>query len=279
MTVLDATQVSDGVPALSDALLHQEARRILQRLAETGSVLAVAADMDKAVVVRETEGESNRIAVVDRHIAEAMALKNWICCAAPGRISRYGITGAGRIALEQLQRDASADEAGFVETEAAFLGADTDLKKATPRPRKRYGVVETPLMLLARRRDPGGARFLSEALVRAGERLREDFEMAQVTLSPEAAWEEVLATFEGGQEESSARATMSARQSVCRALTDLGPGLSDVTLRCCCFLEGLETAEKKMGWSARSGKIVLRIALQRLKLHYDSLGDAASMMG
>ena len=44
-----------------------------------------------------------------------------------------------------------------------------------------------------------------------------------------------------------------------RVLRDLGPGLSEIALRCCCYLEGLETAEKRMGWSARSGKIVLRI--------------------
>ena len=52
------------------------------------------------------------------------------------------------------------------------------------------------------------------------------------------------------------------------ALTDLGPGLGDVVLRCCCHLEGLEAAERRMGWSARSGKIVLRIALQRIAKHY-----------
>ena len=58
------------------------------------------------------------------------------------------------------------------------------------------------------------------------------------------------------------------------ALRNLGPGLGDVALRVCCFLEGLETAEKRMGWSARSGKVVLRIALQRLKRHYDDLGES-----
>ena len=58
------------------------------------------------------------------------------------------------------------------------------------------------------------------------------------------------------------------------ALRDLGPGLADVALRCCCFLEGLEAAEKRMGWSARSGKIVLRIALQRLHQHYEAAGGS-----
>ena len=71
-----------------------------------------------------------------------------------------------------------------------------------------------------------------------------------------------------------------ARSRVVGALRELGPGLSDVALRCCCYLEGLESAEKRMGWSARSGKIVLRIALQRLKRHYDeTLTPESQMIG
>lgn len=40
------------VPA-DDATLAREARRILRRLAEPGAVLAIASDMEKAVVMRE----------------------------------------------------------------------------------------------------------------------------------------------------------------------------------------------------------------------------------
>ena len=63
------------------------------------------------------------------------------------------------------------------------------------------------------------------------------------------------------------------------ALRELGPGMGDLVLRVCCFLEGIELTERRLGWSARSGKIVLRIALQRLKRHYADLGDSAGLMG
>ncbi len=61
---------------------------------------------------------------------------------------------------------------------------------------------------------------------------------------------------------------MEARERFAKALNCLGPGLSDVALRTCCFLEGLEACERRMGWAARSGKVVLKIALERLVEHY-----------
>jgi hypothetical protein len=50
--------------------------------------------------------------------------------------------------------------------------------------------------------------------------------------------------------------------------------LAEVAVCCCCFEQGLEKLEQIMGWSARSGKILLRIGLQRLKLYYDKLHGA-----
>ncbi len=268
---------------LTEERLNREALRVLRRLCEKGAVLAVAAEMDKAVVVRETDAGQNRTAVVDREVAQAMALKTWISCDAPGRISRYAITAAGRSALGRLMAQAENTASGFEESQAAFMGrteAPEDEDGAQSRRRIRYGIAESPLTLLARRRDRDGSHFLPDALVRAGERLREDFEMAQLGTTPRADWPDILTGAAQPAPVDARNASARAAQArVLGALRDLGPGLADVALRCCCFLEGLESAEKTLGWSARSGKIVLRIALQRLRRHYAELGDSAGLMG
>ena len=84
--------------ALTDEqTIAREARRILRRLNEPGSVLAIAPDMDKAAVLREfPDGRTTRTAVTGREVAQAFALKDWIVCRKPGRVSSYGITTAGR---------------------------------------------------------------------------------------------------------------------------------------------------------------------------------------
>ncbi len=68
-------------PMADDTTLDREARRILRRLCETDAVLAVAQDMDKAVVLRPApDGTQTRTAVVDRKVALAFAVKDWITC-------------------------------------------------------------------------------------------------------------------------------------------------------------------------------------------------------
>ena len=48
--------------------------------------------------------------------------------------------------------------------------------------RMRYNLSESPLTGLARRHDKDGSPFLNDELVHVGERLREDFEIAQMGL-------------------------------------------------------------------------------------------------
>ena len=273
-----------------EATLSREAMRILRRLCETGAVLAVAADMEKAVVVRDTpSGGAARTAVVDTAVAQAMALKDWIAAGNAGRIIRYHITAAGRTALgDFIARSGPLPEPfdGMAEEAAGFDHAD--LRRAAEEEtetaaRNRLAIGESPLAALSRRRNKDGSAFLGEALVHAGERLREDFEVAQMESGTTQNWDHFLTA--GAQTSSragagGAQAPARARQRVQEALQALGPGLSDVALRCCCYLEGLETTEKRLGWSARSGKVVLRIALMRLKRHYDdTLGPGGALIG
>ncbi len=272
---------------LSEERLKSEARRILRHLCETGAVLAVSAEMDKAVVVRETAvGQSVRTGVVDREIAEAMALKDWISCGATGRIARYQITRTGRNALNHLLAEAENKSFGFADTQTMFTGplSDTDETddnddSAERSKRVRYNMAETPLSALSRRKDRDGKPFLSFDLVRAGERLREDYELGQMGPQLAKNWDKFLTGSEEFSDDTLGSGSRAARARAIGAIRDLGPGLGDVALRCCCHLEGLERAEKRMGWSARSGKIVLRIALQRLKRHYEELGDDGGLIG
>lgn len=261
---------------MDETRLSREAMTALRHLAEPGALLAIAEGMELAVVVREdVDGQTSRCATVTRELAQAMALKDWIDSdSAAGRVARYRITAQGRAWLRASMAAGENSAQGFAEGQARFFGA------TEAGPRKMPVAPDSPLAMLARRRDKDGAPFLSRDLVSAGERLREDFELAQMGPRITQDWSRFLtagsdqrAGAGGGDGASGARARLQA------ALTDLGPGLGDVALRCCCQLEGLESTEKRMGWSARSGKIVLRIALQHLARHYGAQGQGSAMIG
>ena len=270
---------------VEDEKTLQDIQRVLRRLCERGAVLAVAPEMEKAVVVRESEtGASQRTAVVDRSIAETLALRDWIGTARAGRVMRYRITAAGRHALEEMFGIVEMTEPKDVAEQHREWGEKTEADPETGQRRKfRYNLAESPLTALARRKGKDGEAFLSDDLVSAGERLREDFELAQMGPRVAQNWDRFMTggTRGGFSGDSGVgNGPDGARRRVANALSALGPGLGDVTLRCCCFLEGLETAEKRLGWSARSGKIVLRIALMQLKRHYDeTLGPGGGTIG
>lgn len=295
-----ASQIGDqeGVDAMSainrqkvtktnEELLGQEARRVLRRLAEPSAILVVAQDLEKAVVLKG----KLRMAVLEREVAQAFALKDWITMTRSGRVASYEISAAGRAALKRFLEEDAGAQAGFAEDQAGFqpfaaqhrfMGEREFHEVEGPR-RVRMNLAESPLGVLARRRDKDGEPFWTQDLVEVGERLREDFELAQMGPRVAQNWERFMTGGDRGgfnPDRAGGGGSERARDRVALALRDLGPGLGDMVLRCCCFLEGLEAVEKRLGWSARSGKIVLRIALMRLKRHYEDLyGGSSPMIG
>ena len=289
---------------IDDATILREGRRILRRLAEPGSVLAIAPDLEKAVVMREfPDGRTARTGVVERTVAQAFVLKDWISCRKSGRIASYELSATGRSALKRMMEAEEAGRFGMAEAAQSFEGQSfegrpfaaqhgewaqrevpgRDVTGGEGNRRARYNLAESPVAVLGRRREKDGKLFLEPDLVEAAERLREDFELAQMGPRVAQNWDRFLTPGDRGgyhSDSGGAEGPRAARDRVALALRDLGPGLGDVALRVCCFLEGIEAAERRMGWAARSGKIVLRIALQRLRRHYDeTYGRSGPLIG
>ncbi|TNJ41607.1 DUF6456 domain-containing protein [Phaeobacter sp. B1627] len=259
-----------------------DAARCLTMLTQSGAVLVAGRNLPKVIIVRGVQEDIHKT-VVDRHLAEILALLDWISCFSAGRVHRYRISKDGRSALATMMaaaenkkriRAETTTQSGISGVLAGADGGDDLVQK-----RARYGPQETPIQTLARLSDRQGKPFLTVEMLRAGERLREDFELAQIG---QHIAEERAVFAEGGCRSEARDYDRPARQAFQRsadALCALGPGLSDIALRCCCHLEGLEAAERELGWSARSGKIVLRIALEQLHQYYESLPPQNQMIG
>jgi hypothetical protein len=264
-TYTHSLQADAILPDLYEAALRPEAKTVLTHLREKNTVMALANEMENAIVVRtSTIGGLERIAVVQRRVAEFIITSAWVVPRQKGRITRYSLTATGWAALVAMREEKRKTVfAGAADTRVG-LNADKDTSA-----RRRFSTqAESPLKKLARRRDKDGQPLLENDLVAAGERLREDFELAKIEQKFEQGKETSLSPGQCGEEQVlSAPADYSKRVS--GALDDLGPELSEVVVRCCCNLEGIESVERLFGWPARSGRVVLRIALIHLKRHYD----------
>jgi hypothetical protein len=127
--------------------------------------------------------------------------------------------------------------------------------------------LESPLAWLARRRARGGGALIAPHQVQAGERLRRDFTFADLTPGSGSNWSGLMSNTGSGPIDPTD--TMAdARRRVHKALDAVGPEFSGLLLDVCCFLKGLEDVERERHWPSRSGKIVLRLALDRLARHY-----------
>lgn len=124
--------------------------------------------------------------------------------------------------------------------------------------------AESPLARLRLR------KVIDDVQFEAGERLRRDFTLAG--LSPRLGVDLTSPILPGarGQKVHAplTDTVLAAKQRFSTAMRAAGPGLNDLLFDVCCHLRGLGEAERAKRWPARSGKIVLAIALDRLAEHY-----------
>ena len=116
-------QTDQEVNTLTETELRRKGCDVLRLMAEPGALLVVASNMDKAVIVKDRDGAGpTRTKVVDKELAEALALKGWIQCHQRGRLARYSISPSGRDALGHLMAEVENAASGFAEMKPKFKG-------------------------------------------------------------------------------------------------------------------------------------------------------------
>jgi len=198
---------------------------------------------------------------------------------AHGTVVRADFERAQRLGLVEANTDGAGwrlSAKGRVAVRRLTCGSVEETRGEPVRPPE--NLEESPLAWLRRRRGKDGAALISEPQFMAGERLRADFTFGQLGPRLTANWDAALGTSGGRRSGPHGGAEMSdhvlaARERVARALTAVGPELAGVLVDVCCFLKGIEDAERSVGWPQRSGKVVLQLALSALARHY-GIGQA-----
>lgn len=168
-----------------------------------------------------------------------------------------------------LNKNPANQENIFRAQHSRIIVEEIKVGKKSQKVRKNIG--ETPLGWLLRRKDRDGKPHISEAQFDAGEKLAMDYEYAGLLPRTVSYYDGVPASgkkYYSNVAGNQPMTQVAAKQRVNSALNFVGPGLSDILVRVCCYHEGLELAEKNLVWPTRSAKLVLKIALDRLVKYY-----------
>jgi hypothetical protein len=245
--------------ALPENQIEREARRVLRKLADPKSRLAQRAD-GAWVVIQRGGPQSGRVKTAAVYAA-AFRARGWVepldqalVLSDAGRAWIFAELGVDAFGAQHRQfrmralRDDSGEETLVAENEA-----------------------ESPLAWLKSR----GA--ISDSQFDAGERLRRDYTIARLEPRMCVDLSKPVVLGGGGAANAAAmpHAVLAAKQRFTKAMSAVGPGLSDLLFDMCCALRGLESIESDNKWPRRSGKVVLGLALDRLAAHYGLTRAAA----
>lgn len=244
---------------------EQEVRRIFRRLAEPGYRAAELAD--GRIGLFGPSGGKRPLATMETSVWHECEARDLVEPVAGETQKCWRANDAGRALYRRLTAAAEPFRAQHqLPGERRYRMEEGEVSLAV-------NEAETPLGWLRHRKGADGKPLIGDTQFEAGERLRADFTLGQMTPRVTADWSG--ASGRSGKRRGPMRDpaeianhALAARERVARAIEAAGPHLGDVLLSVCCHLEGLETAERGFGWPKRSGKLVLQIALDRLAAHY-----------
>ena len=244
--------------ALTESELAREARKILRKLL-AGAHLQRGEDGRYGVVAR-ARASRNAKTKIDASLAAVMRAKGWLA-ADGGDGARLVLTAAGEgwyaRALAGSDPFAAQHQVRRIRTICDEQGREH---------RVTVNAAESPLLWMCQR------KLIGEVQCQAGERLRRDFTLAQ--LSPRLGVDLSAPVVFGSRAQKPdhlSDTVLVAKQRFAAAMRAAGPGLADVLFDVCCHLSGLEESERVRGWPRASAKVVLKIALDRLAQHYGML--------
>ncbi len=241
----------------------EKALRLLGRLTRRDGRLVRKAEGRYAIVVAQA-GSRLREEAVDAALVATLIGRGMVTAGEDGTI---GISPAGKAAV---RRRLAAGADGYAEQHQDRGPIMLD-DPAFGRRRVTVNHDESPLAWLRRRKDANGRPMIDASQFAAGERLRSDYERAQLMPRVTANWMAAVA----GKRRSGGNgiadlteSALAARRRVKAALASLEPEMANLAVDFCCFLKGLEEVERERQWPARSAKVVLGLTLAALARHY-----------
>lgn len=250
--------------------LEQEAARIFRRLIEARSYLArLGTHLDKRCEYGLFVSRNNHkkpVLKLQADMFEGFVANDWLVESTNGH---WHITSQGE---SWLRRRMATNDPYRAQHQ---LNGTRNIEIAPNSVRKlTVNLTESPLGWLRHRKSADGTPLLSQQQYDAGERLRGDFEKAQMSpritsdITAPMTSSSGKRTGDAGNGVAMREAAIAAKQRFFKALDATGADLCDVLIEVCCHLKGMDEAEKHLSLPQRSGKIVLQIALTRLGQHY-----------
>lgn len=237
---------------------QRQLQRLLRRFAEGDACLSCLTS-GQGVLVTFKNGQKRQLSSLD---LSNLAARDYI------RMTEYSatITDAGRAKLARLSAVDGAERFRIQhEDRRHCAGPDGDIVTVN--------MEESPLMRLSRLKGHDGGAWFEPRELAAGERIRRDFELAQMRQRVTMSYDPGRIPGDKGGRGANPVTQMSDRALMARdrfdgAICVLGPELVGVAMDVCCFLKGLERVESERGWPRRSAKLLLKAALGALSRHY-----------